>query len=89
MNALYVDLEDSGDAWKRPAVIGRDKALKIVQDACGDYSVHHSNMGIWLGSQQANPTRPQDEALRAWVQAVKAWAQRPEWPVPAWPRQPL
>lgn len=85
MNALYVALENSGDSWSRPADIGRDKALDIVQEACGDYSVEYSNMGIWLSSQQENPTLPEDEALRAWIQAVKVWAQRPELPVPVWP----
>jgi AbiV family abortive infection protein len=89
MNVLYVDLEDSGDAWKRPALIGRNKALDIVQQACGDYSGQVHNMAIWLGSQPENPTHPQEEALMAWVQAVKVWPQRPEWPVPTWPRQVL
>jgi AbiV family abortive infection protein len=89
INALYVDLEDSGGGWKRPADIGRDRVLDIITEACGHYSDYHSAMGIWLGSEQENPTHPQDEALLAWVQAVKAWPQRPEWPVPTWPKQML
>jgi AbiV family abortive infection protein len=84
MDAHYVDIEASGNAWNRPVDISRERALDIVQQASSDYSVRHHNMGIWLASQDSL-LHPEAGALRAWVEAVKKWSQRPELPAPRFP----
>jgi len=75
IQALYVDLQDSGSDWSRPSEMPPDKCKKFLNDAANDYTGQRKRMSL--------------ESLRALgdmklADALEAWPQRPELLEPAW-----
>lgn len=66
MEALYVDLTDSG-SWNRPAELSEQQATSTIDDAINDYS------GQWDRLQPAQVTA-HDKAL---AEALEKWKDRP------------
>ena len=76
MNALYVDLNESGSDWSKPKEIRQADAYKCLADAANDYA------------GQVDRLRP--DLLRALEElelatALDGWPERPELPNPVWP----
>jgi AbiV family abortive infection protein len=74
LRALYVDPNDSGTDWNRPASFPQDEALRLLLSTANDYSVFRGLLD----------TRDDYERARA---EFEAWAERPELPPPTWPTQ--
>jgi hypothetical protein len=70
MQALYVDLLDSGVDWGRPSQLPPDDCKKLLNDAVNDYT------GQW---HRLN--NPDDQNLR---DALEVWPDRPALPQPVW-----
>jgi AbiV family abortive infection protein len=78
MAALYVDLDDSGLRWKRPAeqVIAAE-AKKLLTEAVNDYAVQRDRMD--------DPGRLRELGDPKLADALGAWPERVKLPEPVWP----
>lgn len=74
MQGLYVDLNDAGTDWRRPCVIHKAEVEKLLSDAANDYAAQRDKM--------LNPRR---EGKTELDEALEAWPDRTELPVPEWP----
>jgi AbiV family abortive infection protein len=75
LEGMFVDLEDSGTAWKRPSkAISQEDANRLLTNAANNYSgpLHHF----------MDPTLLQDSEL---ADALNAWTDKPALPLPTWP----
>jgi AbiV family abortive infection protein len=72
LKALFVDPNDAGTAWNRPAAFAKDEAFAMLVDACNDYS--HFLRSLVVGGKR--------ERLR---RELEHWAERPDLPEPTWP----
>lgn len=77
MAALYVDLDDSGLRWKRPAEQVGAEAKKLLTDAVNDYAVQRHRMD--------DPGLLRDLGDPRLADALGAWPERAELPGPVWP----
>lgn len=75
MDCLYVDQDGSGTKWCRPIEHFRQEASDFLYDAVNDYAGEYDR--IECGNN------PPD--LAEFIQARKAWADRPKLPSPQWP----
>ena len=75
MRSLYVDLNDSGLSWNRPAQVSLEEARKLLNDAVNDYAGQRDKMDPDL-------LRELDPEL---ADALEPWQQRPVLPIPIWP----
>lgn len=76
MQALYVDLNDSGADWNRPLNISQDESKKLLSDAANDYAGQRDRLNLDLLRGMGD--------LRL-AEALEAWDQRPYLPAPVWP----
>ena len=73
MTVLYLDINDYGTDWIRPAAISRTKATNELTDAVNDYSLQLDKIAHDCDSTLAG--------------ALTAWPDRPTLPDPVWPRE--
>ncbi len=76
MQALYVDLQDSGLDWSRPSELSQDNAKKLLTDVANDYAVQRSNLDLDLLRGLGDPKL---------TGALEAWQERSALPEPVWP----
>lgn len=76
MRALYVDINDGGTDWNRPAAIPEGAATNCLVDAVNDYSVQADKLN------QPGILGELDVALAT---ALDAWPDKPRLPAPTWP----
>lgn len=76
MKALYVDINDRGTDWNRPAAIPEGEATSCLLDAVNDYSVQANKL---------NEPGLLRELDAPFATALDAWQDKPLLPVPAWP----
>jgi AbiV family abortive infection protein len=73
--ALYVDPDDSGTGWSRPAECPRDLALREIHNIANDYAVFCGNLNV-------------DDRYKALHATLDGWAERPQLPGPSRPKCP-
>jgi len=78
MRAMYVDINDGGTDWNRPAAIPEGEAATCLADAVGDYAVQVDKLN------QIEMLKKDDATLAA---ALDAWLDKPPLPAPKWPGQ--
>jgi AbiV family abortive infection protein len=75
LEGIFVDLEDSGTAWKRPSkTISQEEANMLLTNAANNYSGPRGRL--------SNPACLEDSEL---AKALEAWSDKPELPPPTWP----
>jgi AbiV family abortive infection protein len=75
MQALYVDLDDSGSAWSRPSEVPQGECKKLLNDAANDYANQMRRM---------NPDWLRGMGDRKLADALEGWPARPKLPEPGW-----
>jgi hypothetical protein len=73
--SLHVRLDDAGVRWRRPKDHSRQEARRFLLGVLSDYARVRDRIETGL-------CRPEDAG---YVSAVRAWADRPTLPAPAWP----
>jgi hypothetical protein len=76
MRAMYVDINDGGTDWNRPAAMPESEATNCLVDAVNDYSVQTDKLN------QLEMLRTLDAPLAS---ALEAWVDKPPLPAPTWP----
>ena len=77
MKAMYVDINDGGTDWNRPAAMPEEEAANCLVDAVNDYSVQIDKLQIEM-------LRALDAPLAS---ALDAWGCKPPLPAPTLPDQ--
>jgi hypothetical protein len=67
--------DDSGSAWNRPSKVPPEECKKLLNDAVNDYA------GQW---DRLNPDLLRGMGDPKLADALEAWRDRPELPIPAW-----
>jgi hypothetical protein len=75
LNNLYVDPDDTGTVWNRPATTTKADAFESVKHAVNDYSVQYQHY-------QLGNTNGEGKEL---YDALQQWGDRPDLPQPQWP----
>jgi AbiV family abortive infection protein len=78
MRAMYVDINDGGTDWNRPAAMPEGEATNCLVDAANDYSIQANKLN------KIEMLRALDAPLAA---ALAAWDDKPPLPAPTWPDQ--
>jgi AbiV family abortive infection protein len=78
MRAMYVDINDGGTDWNRPAAISEGEAATCLADAVNDYAVQVDKLN------QIEMLKKDDAILAA---ALDDWLDKPPLPAPKWPSQ--
>lgn len=73
--ALYVDPDDSGTGWSRPAECPRDQALREIHNIANDYAVFCGNLKV-------------DDRYKALHATLGGWEKQPQLPTPRRPKFP-
>ena len=76
MRAMYVDVNDGGTDWNRPAAFHEGEATNCIVDAVNDYAVQVDKLN------QVEMLKEEDAPLAA---ALDAWVDKPPLPTPKWP----
>ena len=76
MRAMYVDINDGGTDWNRPAAFLEGEASSCIVDAVNDYAVQVDKLN------QIEMLKEEDASL---VSALDAWVDKPPLPTPKWP----
>ena len=76
MRAMYVDVNDGGTDWNRPAAFPEGEATNCVVDGVNDYAVQVDKLN------QIEMLKEEDAPLAA---ALDAWVDKPPLPAPKWP----
>lgn len=76
MRAMYVDINDAGTDWNRPATMSKEEATNCLVDAVNDYSVQADKLN------QMEILKVHDPALAT---VLDAWPDKPPLPAPTWP----
>ncbi len=72
MSATYVDINDNGTDWNRPAAVSKRAAENCLMDAVNDYALQLDKID-----------HERDDALDT---ALAAWPDKPALPPPTWPK---
>jgi hypothetical protein len=75
IRALYVDLNESGIEWDKPADLSSAEAAKCLSEAANDYAGQYDRLQLTL-------LREMEPKLAA---GLEAWPDRPNLPSPVWP----
>jgi AbiV family abortive infection protein len=75
MSCLHVCPDSAASDWRRPKEHSREEARQFLTDALSDYAAERDRIETGL----CHPK------FAEFVNAVRAWAGRPELPPPAWP----
>jgi len=76
MKAMYVDINDGGTDWNRPAAFPEGEATNCLLDAVNDYAVQADKLN------QIEMLKERDASLAA---ALDYWLDKPPLPTPEWP----